>query len=559
MDKGCVRDNRTSFYRAHTSFRGKNGYRPKESIIVPRISGVIYMHPITDPQESPNVMLMNLEMLRHLCGEDFCDRVILVITGLSDEAAEEEDPREQNLKQDSWSSMIILGSTVCRFTQTLESAGQIIHAIVEAEYRNQTRLHEQIMLIQREMVIEHNSLPRTRSGQYLHGLLTQLVEERSEEIRHLKKSDQRVDIRLSGEDETLGALQRDMENLERDLRKLERNWLLQWRKWAPSKPHGILTTLDIIAISSHNGLFMPLQIEDVDAANVRRNDIVIAFMGPTGSGKSYFIDLLTQQVGQRAKTSAKSATVAIGATRVSNDGKWGGRSVVLVDTPGFDDTTRTDYEILALINEWLKKTYEGHVKLSGLLYLHRITENRITGSLLKNVATFEQLCGGMALKQVVLTTTCWTRGDAALHGPARVEQLKGDYWKAIIGQGASVDALMPNTYEGAWRIVETLINRHRTDIVLLQKEVVDQRIALNETKAGQTLYNDFQKELAEKKKGLEKLINQARGSNDERLKQHLQKEYEKVQADFNRTFLTEEARDQSSFKRFISLIAFCIR
>ena len=34
-----------------------------------------------------------------------------------------------------------------------------------------------------------------------------------------------------------------------------------------------------------------------------------------------------------------------------------GRKIVLVDTPGFDNSGRTDYEILKIISEWLVKTY----------------------------------------------------------------------------------------------------------------------------------------------------------------------------------------------------------
>jgi hypothetical protein len=33
-----------------------------------------------------------------------------------------------------------------------------------------------------------------------------------------------------------------------------------------------------------------------------------------------------------------------------------GRKVILVDTPGFDDTDRTDYDILRDIAQWLKIT-----------------------------------------------------------------------------------------------------------------------------------------------------------------------------------------------------------
>jgi GTPase Era involved in 16S rRNA processing len=40
--------------------------------------------------------------------------------------------------------------------------------------------------------------------------------------------------------------------------------------------------------------------------------------------------------------------------------------VVFVDTPGFDNTDKTDGEILEMIAEWLKKTYS----LSDTLAMH---------------------------------------------------------------------------------------------------------------------------------------------------------------------------------------------
>ena len=33
-----------------------------------------------------------------------------------------------------------------------------------------------------------------------------------------------------------------------------------------------------------------------------------------------------------------------------------GRKIVLIDTPGFDDSVRTVYEILKIITEWLVRT-----------------------------------------------------------------------------------------------------------------------------------------------------------------------------------------------------------
>ena len=36
-----------------------------------------------------------------------------------------------------------------------------------------------------------------------------------------------------------------------------------------------------------------------------------------------------------------------------------GNNLVLVDTPGFDDTNKEDKEILEMINQWMKKVYVG--------------------------------------------------------------------------------------------------------------------------------------------------------------------------------------------------------
>ena len=39
----------------------------------------------------------------------------------------------------------------------------------------------------------------------------------------------------------------------------------------------------------------------------------------------------------------------------------GGHNVTLVDTPGFDDSTRSDTEVLSLIARWLQISYKACV------------------------------------------------------------------------------------------------------------------------------------------------------------------------------------------------------
>jgi predicted GTPase len=67
------------------------------------------------------------------------------------------------------------------------------------------------------------------------------------------------------------------------------------------------------------------------------------------------IDTLTGEPGERAAESYTSVTQNPQAFRILNHETYGSR-IVLVDTPGFDDSSRTDAQILELIGEWLKKT-----------------------------------------------------------------------------------------------------------------------------------------------------------------------------------------------------------
>jgi len=99
-------------------------------------------------------------------------------------------------------------------------------------------------------------------------------------------------------------------------------------------------------------------------------------MGPTGSGKSQvrlvwpdhfmsanliicakIIDTLTGQK-TRAGTSLKSVTDEVSAHRVLGHPKYADK-LVLVDTPGFDDTNKSDKQILDMISQWMTKTYVG--------------------------------------------------------------------------------------------------------------------------------------------------------------------------------------------------------
>lgn len=100
--------------------------------------------------------------------------------------------------------------------------------------------------------------------------------------------------------------------------------------------------------------------------------IVIAVMGITGTGKSTFIHNVTQQdvvIG----TGIESQTQEVAVIKTILEGK----EVWFIDTPGFDDTHRTDAQVLDQVGSCLGSNYADGVKINGVIYLHRITDNRM--------------------------------------------------------------------------------------------------------------------------------------------------------------------------------------
>jgi len=86
------------------------------------------------------------------------------------------------------------------------------------------------------------------------------------------------------------------------------------------------------------------------------DDIIIPVMGPTGVGKSTFINIAAGQDRTLVGHDLTSCTAEIQVVRVTHP-RFPSRRIVFVDTPGFDDTYVSDTEILRRIANWLKDTY----------------------------------------------------------------------------------------------------------------------------------------------------------------------------------------------------------
>jgi hypothetical protein len=180
-----------------------------------------------------------------------------------------------------------------------------------------------------------------------------------------------------------------------------------------------------------------------------------------------------------------------------------------VDTPGFDDTDRGDADILDMIASWLGKSYHEGILLSGIIYLYRISDIRMSGSSLKNLKLFRKLCGSDNMKSVSLVTSMWDKVSLA-DGERRERDLvdSGGFWQAMISSGCSVKR-HDGSIESAKNLVLELVEKSPV-VLKLQQEIADGK-TLIETEAGVSLNEELvrvqkkhQEELLEVKQEMER-------------------------------------------------------
>ncbi|KAJ3559516.1 hypothetical protein NP233_g11244 [Leucocoprinus birnbaumii] len=210
---------------------------------------------------------------------------------------------------------------------------------------------------------------------------------------------------------------------------------------------------------------------------------IIAVMGPTGAGKSSFIKIATGSDEIVVGESLTSCTQVSKVVRCHNATR--GNDVIFVDTPGFDDTFKSDIEILRGIAEWLEQTYKRGIQLSGILYLHRISDNRMPNSILRNFDMFQRLCGQNALSNIRLVTTSWDLLPDISEGERREEDLRTNFWNDLLENGSQMHRFQ-YTCASAWEIIDTLAMDPKP--ILIQRELVDQGLAL-ETTAGKSFFS----------------------------------------------------------------------
>ncbi|KAE9399433.1 hypothetical protein BT96DRAFT_882183 [Gymnopus androsaceus JB14] len=160
-------------------------------------------------------------------------------------------------------------------------------------------------------------------------------------------------------------------------------------------------------------------------------------MGCTGSGKTTFINTFLDEKDQLLSgDDLESVTQEIADV----EAVVGGKKVMLVDTPGFDDTFRPELTIATTIAEWLAKRYEGGAMINGIIYMRDIRKVRTTHSDIANRIMFEKLIGEENFANVRLVTSFWPPESNARETKLceeREQKLMTKFWKDMAVRGST--------------------------------------------------------------------------------------------------------------------------
>jgi hypothetical protein len=166
--------------------------------------------------------------------------------------------------------------------------------------------------------------------------------------------------------------------------------------------------------------------------------------------------------------------------------------VQLVDTPGFNDTNRSDMDILVTITEWI---HVNKVAVAGIIYLYKITDMRFTGASRMNLEILKALCGEQFYPHLVLSSTMWDEmrdESGVMQAKERERELlqSPHIWKDILAKGAEYKRYSGSQEQGHC-MVDHLLSRQNAPSMAITIELRDQSV--DNTTVGQLITEEGRK------------------------------------------------------------------
>ena len=181
-------------------------------------------------------------------------------------------------------------------------------------------------------------------------------------------------------------------------------------------------------------------------------------------------------------------------------------------------------------------SYEQGATLSGVIYVHRISDFRMGGISRRNFSMFRKLCGDDSLKNVALVTNMWSEVDPAV-GAAREAELrtKDIFFKPVLDKHAQL-LRHDGSLASAHAIIEQIVSNHPLAL-RIQQELVDEHKDISETAAGTELNRELAEQArkhAEELRQIREEMQVAIKERDEETRQELEAEAKKLKAEMQR-------------------------
>ncbi|KAF6824169.1 hypothetical protein CPLU01_11016 [Colletotrichum plurivorum] len=171
------------------------------------------------------------------------------------------------------------------------------------------------------------------------------------------------------------------------------------------------------------------------------------------------------------------------------------------------------------------------IAVTGIAYLHNITDRRMSGSSLQALKTFKAMCGKQSYPHVSLVTNMASNSGSSSAEEDNLGQLvaRTDWWGDMVTRGSRI-MKHTGTADSAKRILQASIAaRGRTLLLTIQKELVDDGLDLDYTSAGWELNREIRQAVEQLQVEMRRLREESREVRDADMQRLLEEQRNELQ------------------------------